>query len=164
MRMPSLIVALLLLSGPAAAQTPIEIDRTLQKVYGTAVMSSDVRQAKMLRLLTPAPENDGAVQTALENRLLILHEAARSGLEDPTPARIADRKRAWLSSWPPGTDMPKLLERGGMSDRALDGWFRDDLRIDAYLQSRFSQPDQKRDERVAEWLRDLRHRANLPIK
>ena len=148
----------------ASAQTPVEIDRTLQRVYGAAIMSSDLRQVRMLRLVMPVPENDAAAQTALENRMLILHEAARAALDEPAPAQIAARRQVWASSWPAGTDLPTLVERAGMSDRGLDGWFRDDLRTEAYLQQRFSQADAKRDERIAEWIRDLRQRANLTGK
>jgi len=38
--------------------------------------------------------------------------------------------------------------------------FRDDLRIDMYIEQRFP-PDPKRDERLVTWIKDLRQRANL---
>jgi hypothetical protein len=55
--MRALLTALILTAtrAAAAAQTPVEIDRTLQRVNGTAIMTSDVRQARILRLLTPPP-------------------------------------------------------------------------------------------------------------
>jgi len=144
-----------------SAQTPVEIDRTLQRVYGTAIMASDVRQARILRLVTPAPASDEAWLTALENRLLILHEAARAAIPEPAAPQIAARRQSWMASSPAGTDVARELQRAGMTDRGLDGWFRDDLRIETYLQQRFPQ-DPKRDERIAAWIKDLRHRANLP--
>ena len=158
------LVIIALASASLAAQKPIEIDRTVQRVHGTAIMSSDIRQVRLLRLVDPAPGTDDAAQTALENRLLILNEATRGAIAEPRPEQIAARRQAWTSSWPPGTDLQALLQRAGMNDRALDGWFRDDLRIEAYLDQRFSQPDPKRDERIAAWLRDLRSRANLPVR
>jgi hypothetical protein len=146
----------------AAAQTPIEIDRTLQKVYGTAIMASDVRQARLLRLLDPLPATDAAILTALENRLLMLNEASRAATAEPTVDRIAARRRAWTATVPFAADLANQLQRAGMSDRALDGWFRDSLRIDAYLAQRFP-ADPGRDESIAAWIRDLRLRANLRL-
>jgi hypothetical protein len=162
MRVAVCIVALA--STALAAQKPIEIDRTLQRVYEATIMASDVRQVRMLRLVTPAPDSDQAAQTALENRLLMLREAARGAIAEPAADQIAARRQAWTAAWPAGTDLPALLQRAGMNDRALDGWFRDDLRIEAYLDQRFSQPDPKRDERIAAWIRDLRARASLPVR
>jgi hypothetical protein len=54
------------------------------------------------------------------------------------------------------------MTRAGMTDQGLDGWFRDDLRIAAYVDLRFGlQPDDARAKRVDEWITDLRRRANL---
>lgn len=157
----SLAAVAFVLAAMTSAQAPVEIDRTLQRVYGTAIMKSDVRQARLLKLVSSAAEDDEAVQTAVENRLLMLHEATRGTLVEPTPAQIAARREKWTAGWPPGTDVPKLLQRGGMNDRSLDGWFRDDIRIEMYLEQRFSPTDTRRDERIAAWIKDLRHRANL---
>lgn len=150
-------------AAAAAGQTPVEIDRTLQRVNGTAIMTSDVRQARILRLLTPPPASDDAVLTALENRLLMLTEAARSAIGEPAPAQISARRQAWAALWPSPAELAAQITRSGMTDRALDGWFRDDLRIDMYIEQRFP-PDPKRDERLATWIRDLRQRANLTNK
>jgi hypothetical protein len=163
--MRALLTALILAAtaSAAAAQTPIEIDRTLQRVNGAAIMTSDVRQARILRLLTPPPASDDAVLTALENRLLMLSEAARSGIGEPAAAQIAARRQAWAALWPSPAELAAQIHRSGMTDRGLDGWFRDDLRIDLYIEQRFP-PDPKRDERLATWIKDLRQRANLPNK
>jgi hypothetical protein len=160
--MRALLTALILTASAAAAaaQTPVEIDRTLQRVNGTAIMTSDVRQARLLRLLAPPPPSDDAIQTALENRLLMLSEAARSTIAEPAAAQIASRRQAWAALWPSPAELAAQIHRSGMTDRALDGWFRDDLRIDAYIEQRFP-PDPKRDERIATWIKDLRQRANL---
>ncbi len=154
-------IAIALAAVALAAQTAVEIDRTLTRVYGTAIMTSDVRQARLLRLLTPAPAGDAAILTTLENRLLMLNEASRSTITEPAAEQIAARRNAWAATWPSPGEVSSQMQRAGMSDRALDGWFRDDLRIEAYLAQRFP-PDAKRDERVAAWIKDLRARANLP--
>jgi len=163
--MRALLTGLILTAtaATAAAQTPVEIDRTLQRVNGTAIMTSDVRQARILRLLTPPPASDEAIQTALENRLLMLSEAARSAIGEPATAQISARRQAWAALWPSAAELAAQVHRSGMTDRALDGWFRDDLRIDMYIEQRFP-PDPKRDERIATWVKDLRQRANLTNK
>ena len=147
----------------AAAQGAVEIDRTLQKVHGTAIMTSDVRQCRLLKLLTPLPDNDTAILTALENRLLILNEATRATAVEPPADQIAVRRREWSSTWPSAVAVANQMRSAGMNDRALDGWFRDELRIASYLDQRFP-ADAKRDERIASWIKDLRTRANLPSR
>lgn len=148
--------------GAALSAQAIEIDRTLQRVNGTAIMTSDVRQARLLRLLDPAPGTDAAILVALENRLLILGEAARAAIAEPPAADIAARRQAWTATVAGTGDVSSLLTRAGMSDRALDGWFRDSIRIEAYLDQRFP-ADPKREERIAAWIKDLRARANLKL-
>jgi hypothetical protein len=143
----------------------VEIDRTLQHVYNTAIMSSDVRQAKQLRLVPESDASNDRVLTALENRLLFLREVGRQAATpatQPSTAAIAARRQAWTASWPAGTDVAALLKSAGMTDQMLDGWFRDDLRIAAYIDLRFgATADDARATRLAEWIVELRRRANL---
>jgi hypothetical protein len=160
--MRGVLMALILTAAgtAASAQEPVEIDRTLQRVNGTAIMTSDVRQARLLRLLNPPPASDDAILTALENRLLMLNEAARGAIGEPAAAQIAARRQAWAALWPSPAEVAAQIQRAGVTDRALDGWFRDDLRMEAYIAQRFP-PDPRRDERIASWIKDLRQRANL---
>jgi hypothetical protein len=145
---------------PLGAQ--VEVDRTLQRVYGTAITLSDVREARVLKLVPEAGSGDEAVQRALENRLLILHEVSRMPPPAPAPEAIAARRRAWSASWPAGTDLPAAMVRVGTTDQALDGWFRDDLLIAAYVDQRFgAQADAARAGRIMDWIAELRRRANL---
>ncbi|HEX5069084.1 MAG TPA: hypothetical protein VFV78_02625 [Vicinamibacterales bacterium] len=156
----------LLATGLLAAppRQAVEIDRTLQHVYNTAIMASDVRQCRQLRLLPEAGAGDERILTALENRLLLLREVSRQAptTAQPSAAAIAARRQAWTGAWPPGTDVPGLLKANGMTEQALDGWFRDDLRIAAYVDLRFgATADDARSARVADWIAELRRRANL---
>ena len=146
----------------ASASQQVELDRTLQRVHGSVIMASDVRQAKALRLVPGADAGDAAVQAALENRLLILHEISRAALKEPASDAIAARRATWKSSWPPGTDTAALMTRAGMNDQSMDGWCRDELKIAEYLDQRFGQRTAgERDKLMADWLADLRRRANL---
>ena len=145
---------------PMAAQ--VEIDKTLSRIYGAALMSSDVRQAKLLRLV-PSATTDDAVLAALENRLLILHETAKNARLEPAKEAIEAAKDSWRRGLPQGSDVTALMTRAGMTEQTLDGWFRDDLRVAAYLNQRFGTvPD--REARISSWVSDLRRRAGLPVK
>lgn len=150
------------LAGAQAASQQVDLDRTVQRVNGTPIRSSDIREARLLKLLPGGPSDDAAVQTGLENRLLMLAEVSRMPTPDPSTDAIASRRRTWTGTWPPGTDFPALITGAGTTDQALDGWFRDDLKISAYLDRRFGPAaDVAREKRVNDWVVDLRRRANL---
>ena len=143
----------------------VEVDRTLQRVNGVAIMASDVREARVLKLVGDASASDEAALTALENRLLMLHEVSRVTPAEPGRDTVAARRKAWAASWPPGTDLAALMARVGTTDQWLDGWFRADLQIAAYLDQRFgAQADAARASRIADWIAEMRKRANLPGK
>ena len=146
---------------PLSAQ--VELDRTLQRVYGTAITSSDVRRARTLKLAGDA-QSDEDVLTSIENRLLILRELSRATAAEPDPTRISSRRKEWSAGWPPSTDLNALLSANGMSDQAMDGWCRDDVRIAMYMDQRFGAADAQREARIASWIKDLRQRANLPAR
>jgi len=154
-----------LLFAPVAFGTParaqVEIDRTLVRVYGVPIMASDVRQARLMHLLDG---DDRAVQTALENRLLVLREVTRGGAQAPESDAVVARRRAWTQKLPGGFDQRASMARTGMTAGALEQWFADDVRIEDYLSRRFGQAgDPRRAERVNEWIRDLRRRAGLEL-
>ncbi len=152
----------LMLAVSALRAQQVELDRTLERVYGAVVMSSDVRQVRMLKLSEGGADSDAAAQTTIENRLLILRELSRGNVTEPTADRIAEKREAWKRTWPASTDTNALLAKAGMSAQALDGWFRDELRIEAYVNERFPpSADPRRAERIASWISDLRRRANL---
>lgn len=158
-----LIVAMVVVAAatPSRAQQ-IELDRQLQRIYDTAIMTSDVREARLLKLVPEAAAGDAAVQRALENRLLILHEMTRVQAVDPGRDAVAARKQAWTASWPAGTDLDALKTKCGTTDQALDVWFRSDLQIAGFLNQRFGAPgDPGRDAKLNDWIAELRRRANL---
>ena len=163
---PLLITAIgMVLTAPALGAQQVELDRTLERIYDSVVTTSDVRQVRILKLAEGGADTDAVAQTTIENRLLIMRELARGTVQEPAPERIAEKREAWRKTWPASTDIPALLARAGMSTQALDGWFRDELRIEAYLAERFPQTaDSRRAERINAWINDLRRRANLSGK
>ena len=160
---PLLITAIgLVLTAPALGAQQVELDRTLERIYDSVVTTSDVRQVRILKLAEGGADTDAAAQTTIENRLLLMRELARSTVPEPAPDRIVEKREAWRKTWPASTDIPALLARAGMSAQALDGWFRDELKIEAFLAIRFPQiADPRRAERINDWIIDLRRRANL---
>jgi len=165
--MRSLLIAAisLVIAVPVLRAQQVEVDRTLERIYGSVVMASDVRQVRLLKLADGGADTDAAAQTTIENRLLIMRELSRGTAPEPAAERIAEKREAWRKTWPASTDVPALLSRAGMSAQALDGWFRDELKIEAYLADRYPQTgDPRRAERISTWINDLRRRANLAAK
>ena len=135
-------------SAPIHAQTTI--DRLMAVVGGDPIFLSDVRQAENLRLVDP--EGSLATVTAmggvaaerlplerLINRRLVLAEVTR--YLQPAPA-VADIDRA-LESW--GARFGSVAERDAAVDTAAGGsravvraFIADSLRIDRYLEQRFT--------------------------
>ena len=156
---PFMLVAAAL---PAMAGQQAEIDRTLWSYNGAIITTSDVWQARQLRLVPADATTDDQVLRALQNRQLMLLEIRRVPPPAPGAADIAAHRREWESSFGAGADMRTLLTKAGMSEKACDGWLTDDLRIRAYLRERFGMlPESERATRTEEWLRGLRQRAGL---
>jgi hypothetical protein len=155
----ALIVITLMLLAVRTASAQAEIDRLLVKVNGAVLMSSDIRQARALKLVADI-SSDAAVERALENRLLMVAEVNRLSTPPAADDQVADRRRQWQSSV--GGEADALLQRHGMSAGALDAWFRDDLRVDSYVKQTFGdQSDPAKARAAAAWVDRLRARAGL---
>jgi hypothetical protein len=138
-----------------------EIDRVLWTYGGAVITTTDVWQARRLKLVSGG-DTDEQILRALQNRQLILIELRRVPPAPPTAADLEGRRREWEASLGPGADVRGLLTQAGMSEKACDGWITDDLRIRAYLKERFGMlPEAERGARTDEWLRGLRQRAGL---
>jgi len=140
----------------AAPGGQVELDRIVSRLPGHPIMQSDVRRARSLGLV-PDTTSDAATLRALENRWLMLDEIERAA---PALAISDDTVEARFEAWRarPRRADPLLP----MSDVELRRWFRNDLRIDAYLDRRFgmlSGADRARAQN--EWVARLRQRAEL---
>ena len=144
----------------ATAAAQVQLDRIVSRVNGRVITESDVRQARALKLVDDV-SSDGAAQRAVENRFLILGEMNRSApIAPPSDAEIAAHRASWTASL--GPDVAGLMARNGMSDNDLQAWFRDDLRIRAYLKRQFGMlPEGERGRATDDWLNRLRQRADL---
>jgi hypothetical protein len=160
---PAIGVLLAALSGAgaghaAAIQTPI--DGVLARVGGDIVTMSDVRQARLLKLIEPATDSDQAYVDALINRRLMLADLRRNPPPEPSTEAIEAKQQEWTARLGAGANVPDLLRRAGMSDAGLRGWLRDDLRLQTYLDERFG-TSSNRPAALAAWVGMLRQRAGL---
>lgn len=154
----SLVVCLLVWSGVLPAQTTI--DRILAVVNGDPITLSDVRAARILKLV-PAEATDVAVMDTLVERRLVLSEMRRFQAPEPTPDVLGARRAEWTVRVS-GTPPEALTAAAGVSDGFVDRWLTDDLRREAYLQQRFAALDAgRRAEAIRLWIEGLRARADV---
>ncbi len=151
----------------AAAFAPLvraqtELDRIVARVNNRIITRSDIRQARLLQLVDHAGSDDAA-RRDLENRVLILGDAARSAPLAPMTANdLAERRRQWEARVGGGLKAAALLADSGMTEAGLTSWLGDDLRVHAYLNRQFgSIPESDRPRAIEEWVNRLRQRAGL---
>jgi hypothetical protein len=151
-----------LVGAPLPLRAQVELDRIVSRVGDRIVTQSDIRQARLLKLVDDTA-SDEATQRALETRLLILHELDRAAPPPPPSAADFDARRAeWSASVGGDGQVPGLLRQGGMNEPDLDSWLREDLRIRAYLRRQFGMlGDVERSRAMSDWLGRLRQRADL---
>ena len=150
----TLLLAFALTVVASAAHAQTLIDRVLVRVNGDIVTLSDVRQARLLKLVPAAAGTDDAIADAIVSRRLMLVEIARYSTSEPAPDALAQRRKEWESSLGTGANVSDLLRRGGMTDAMISTWLRDDLRIQAYLDRRFPQSTIPRRDALLKYYQD----------
>lgn len=148
----ALAAAAIFIGAHASAQTLI--DRVVVRVNDDIITQSDVTQARLLRLTPPEAMSDNAIVDALINRRLMLTEIARFPATEPAAAELAARRQAWQATLGSAATVAELLRRAGMTDALLEGWLRDDARIQAYLDRRFSQSTVPRRDQLLKYYED----------
>ena len=150
----------LLAAGVARAEV---IDRVLAVAAGQIITLTDVAAARSLGLQTPGSAADPvrAVLTKLIDRELMLAEVERYGPPEPQPAAIDREVAAIRSRFPSASAYEGALAQSGVDERHVREIVRQDLRIRAYLDQRFSQSDPRRQSLVDEWLAGLRRRGDV---
>lgn len=156
---------LLLVWMPAGVALADEvIDRVLAVVAGDVIMLSDVRAARDLGLVP----SDGAVDpirttlAKLIDKALMLDEVYRYAPPEPASAdvdlAVAEVRARFASQQALNT----ALARVGLDDRRLRETLRQDLRIRAYLEQRFTGDTPEHTQTaIDEWMAGLRRRADI---
>jgi hypothetical protein len=131
-----------------SAQAPVSVDRIVARIGDDIVQSLDVRQARVLKLFGPDVATDAAVLDRLIDRRLEVADVARYQLTAPSDADVALRRQRWVMSLgsPSTVDLAALMRDAGMTEPALAAWFRDELRIEALENQRFSSAPATSDE------------------
>jgi len=155
------LVFVLLAAIGVAAET---IDRVLAVVAGQLIMLSDVSAVRDLGIVTPDPGGDpvASVLTKLMDRELMLAEVDRYAPQEPENADV-DREvaavRARFASEKAFTD---VLVKSGFDPAHVREIVRQNLRLRAYLDQRFTAPDgdqRRRQSLIDDWVTGLRRRT-----
>ncbi len=138
-----LIAACILQSAVCTVVQAEVLDRVLAVVSGDLILLSDVTAARDLGLVvTPSGTADPTrfVLTRLIDRALVLSEVDRYAPPEPTSAAV-DREVEQVRRQTGGeTAFRAVLRQSGIDERRLRQILREDLRIRAYLDQRFTLP------------------------
>jgi hypothetical protein len=158
------IAGLLLAASVVVVSVRAEtIDRILAVAAGQLIMMSDVTGAIDLGLQSTDAASDPvrAVLTKLIDRELVLAEVDRYAPPEPT-AEAVDRELQRVRQRFPSPDaFDSALARSGIDDTHLRETLRQDLRMRAYLDQRFSLSSDRRLTAINDWMAGLRRRGGV---
>ena len=158
----ALVTVLCAALGLAAVRAET-IDRVLAVVAGQLITLTDVRAAIDLRLQTTdgAPDPVRAVLTKLIDRELILAEVDRYAPPEPTAEAVNREVERVLARFESQAALDAAMARSGIDEKHLRETLRQDLRMRAYLEQRFTAASDRRQSLVDDWLAGLRRRAEI---
>jgi hypothetical protein len=160
----SSVLAALLLAALAGASVHAEtIDRVLAVVAGQLITLSDVTAAIDLGLQTADAPGDPVrtVLTKLIDRELVLAEVDRYAPAEPTAEAVDAEVRRVRQRFASPAAFDAALARSGIDEKHLRETLRQDLRMRAYLDQRFSTATDRRARLVDEWMTGLRRRGGV---
>ena len=146
------VTACLASSTPARADL---IDRVLALVEGQVIMLSDVRGFLQLGLVDAAGAGDPQSDTLthLIERRLILAEVDRYAVEEPAPETIERRLLQVRARFSTEEQFGDALTQTGLNRADFRQIVRDDIRIETYLDQRFTSAVQPTDEELVTYYR-----------
>jgi hypothetical protein len=149
-----------LVSGVARAET---IDRVLAVVGGQLITLSDVTAAIDLGLQSTdgAADPVRAVLTKLIDRELVLAEVDRYAPPEPTAEAVDRDVERVRRRFPTAAAFDAVLARSGIDEKHLRETVREDQRMRAYLDQRFSTAAERRVTLIDEWMTGLRRRGDV---
>jgi hypothetical protein len=144
----------------SAQGQPELIERTLAIVGGQAITLTDVRAAMALGLIDVPAVGDPvpAATKLLIERALVLREVERYAPAEPSDAGIEARVRTTIARYPTIEAFRAALAAAAFSEDQLRAWARDDVRMAAYIEQRFTDVERRRD-LITDWIADLRRRT-----
>jgi len=158
--MAALMVGLALVASAAAAET---IDRVLAVAAGQLIMLSDVVAVRELGIVPAMPGGDpvGSVLAKLIDRELMLAEVDRYAPPEPATEDVDRGFAAVRSRFASDAAFNDVLARSGFIPSHVREIVRQDLRLRAYLDQRFTASDgdeRRRQMLIDDWVAGLRRR------
>lgn len=135
------------ITNPAIHQ--FTVDRLVAVVGGDPIFLSDVREAVRLRVFEPGgmlapagsdtqrPPEEQALERLI-NRRLVLAEVARYLQQTPSEAEVDRAMQAWSARFEAAADRDAALASGGGSAAAVRAFLADSIRINGYIDQRFT--------------------------
>jgi len=145
-RAGALLAVILCLAARAFGDDVIE--RIVAVVGGDLITQSDVEAARVLGLLSPdargrggsAPTETRDIVARLIDRSLMLAEVDRYAPPEPSAAAVDQEVAAVRARFPTADAFTHALAEVGMNDKYLRDQLRENLRLQAYLDERFTVP------------------------
>jgi hypothetical protein len=158
------IVAIVMAAAAASAAARAEtLDRVLAVVAGQLITLSDVTAARELGLQSAGstPDPIRAILSKLIDRELVIAEVDRYAPPEPAPAVLDREVAAVRERFPSQAAFEAALARSGIDEKHVRETLRQDLRIRAYQDQRFSPSDPRRQALIDEWVAALRRRGDV---
>jgi len=159
------VISVVVLAGSfaAAAARAETIDRVLAVVAGQLITLTDVTAALDLRLQATdgAADPVRAVLSKLIDRELILSEVDRYAPPEPTAEAVDREVQRVLARFPSQEALDAALARSGIDEKHLRETLRQDLRMRAYLDQRFTAATDRRQALLDDWMAGLRRRGDV---
>ncbi len=141
------------------------IDRIMAVVSGQPITLSDVNAALTFQLVEPPPAGADRIKIALDrviDRALMLSEVDRYQPPEPAPDTINEQLTAIREKL--GARFGTELKATGISEDALRREIRNNIRLQIYMNQRFSGSEgQARARLVSDWVEGLRRRAAISV-
>lgn len=157
------ITACIFVAQPVRAADEV-IDRVLAVAGGEIILLSDVRAARELGRVDPGDAADPTrvVVRQLIDRALVLAEVDRFAPPEPAQAVVDAALTAVIASFASEREFDATLARLGLTRPIIAELLREDLRIRAYMEQRFtaSTADEQKT-MIDSWIAGLRRRADV---
>ena len=139
------------------------IDRVLAVVSDQVITLSDVTAARDLGLESApgAPDPIRAILSKLIDRELVLAEVERYSPPEPSTAAIDAAEAGVRARFPSAGAYAETLARSGVDEKRLRDMLRQNLRMNEYLERRFSNAPDRRQSLIEEWIAGLRRRSEV---
>jgi hypothetical protein len=156
-------IAVAVVLGTAGVMRAETIDRVLAVVSDQVITLSDVTAARDLGLESAAGAADPvrAILSRLIDRELMLTEVERYSPPEPSSAAVDAELATVKARFASASAFDEAMARSGVEESRLREMLRQNLRVNEYLERRFSTAGDRRQALVAEWVAGLRRRADV---